>query len=307
MIIALFLKEFLFLFNQGNHFFLVGLFNVPLTPYTQIALFHLFFNIAAALFFLPLMPLGERLMVQLFPTRPDEKESFGSRYLDRSALSTPPLALAQVNRELIRMGEIVQTMFKKSLKLFEKYDLDLEDTIRSKDHQVDTLYREIKFFLAQLSVKDLEDEDANSSMYLMRAVNEMENIGDMIDVHIIRLAQKKWKKITKFSNEGWKEICQMHRGTEEMLGLCLSVMTTSNQTLALKMANHHTHYAETGDQLKMTHLKRLSEGKKDTIDSSAIHLELLSLYHRMNLSLMTIAGHLLPDRDYNHVRKDDED
>lgn len=274
--------------------------------YTQIALTHFFYNVFVAMVFLPLLPLGKKLFVWLIPDR-EESEEFGPKYLDEAAMDTPSLAFVEVTRELVRMGEIVQKMFVRVLDVFEKYDLDRVDEIEAQDHFVDTLYKAIKFYLAKLAFKKLESRDGQTSLALMTATNELESIGDTIEDHFLRLARKKWNKGAQFSPEGWQEICLMHKVTNEMMELAMAALSSSNIQLARKMLKHYEYYCDQEDKLKMSHLKRLYEERRESIESSAIHLEMISLYHRIHLSLLTMIRFLLPDQKIMFERVKEED
>lgn len=296
LIIYPFLQPFSELMHQVNHVILKILLHVEVTMAAEIALFHLLFNLLVVIVFLPFIDLGKKGVEWLIPKKMDEDDVFGPRYLDHNALATPTLAFAETTREVVRMGEIVQRMFAESLSLFQKYDLDRVDEIKASDHKVDTLYKAIKFYLAKLSLEKLTEEQSSTSLQLMTAVNELENIGDTIDRHIVRLAHKRLNKGVGFSEEGWKEICDVHRGTAEMLELALAAFAAGNRELAQKMETHFNHFSDFEDELKMSHLMRLNEGIQRSIDTSSIHLELLAIFHRINLSLLTMVKHLLGER-----------
>lgn len=296
---ALLIFPFLDLFIKINEiifsFVLTTVFREPVTVQAEISLCHLFFNIVVALVFLPLIPIFKRIICLIIPSDKEKEEVFGPKYLDKNALSTPSLAFAQVNREMVRMGEIVQGMFEDSLPIFEKYNMDKMDEIESRDHKVDTLYRAVKFYLAKLSIGSLTEGEANTGIHLMTSVNEIENIGDTIARHIMRLAHKKRNKGVQFSVEGWKEICETHRETASMIGMALAAMGSGSREVARKLQSHQADYVEREDRLKLSHLIRLHEGRKESIDTSAIHLELLSLFHRIQLSLLTMVSYLLTE------------
>ena len=282
-------------FHQINVLVLDSLLGFSLTVHSEIALSHLVFNLFIVVLFLPLLPVGKRLIERLIPRR-GEEEAFGPKYLDKNALATPALAFAQINREILRAGEIVQTMFRESVVLFERYDLDAIDRIESEDHKVDTLYKAVKFYLAKLSIANLNEEEADTSLHAMSAINELENIGDTIDHHILRLAQTKWNKGVDFSPEGWQEITALHGKTADMIGLTLAALGSASEELARRMERHFEDYVDEEDRYKMAHLLRLHQGLKESIHSSSIHLELVALFHRINLSLLTMVRQLLPEK-----------
>lgn len=291
-----FLSPFIDLLHQLHGFILTTLLGHTLTPYNEIALSHFFFNLFVALVFFPLLPLGQKLLYLLIPDDPDEEKDYGPKFLDKSSLSTPSLAFAQINREILRMGELVENMFTQSLQLLNKYNLELVDKITEQDHKVDTLYKAIKFHLANIELPQLKEEEHDTGIDLITAANELESIGDTIDKHMVRLAQKKWNKGVEFSQQGWKEICEMHQETDKMMELAFGALSAQSEELASKMIHHQSYFNDRADQLKASHLLRLHEKRQESIDTSSIHLELLSLFHRININLLTMVEYLLPAR-----------
>lgn len=293
LILFLFLSQAIQIFHQLNVWTITHLLGHELTVHSEVAWTHFYFNVFVAFLFLPLLPLGEKLIMKLIPSTYDEKESFGPKYLNMTALSTPSLAFAQVSREMVRMGEIVQQMFKESLILFESYNYDIVDRITSADHQVDLLYKSMKFYLAKLSFKKLDESDAETAIQLMTVINELETIGDTIERHMTRLAHKKLNKGVKFSQEGWEEIKLMHQETLHIIELTLAALSSSSEEIAVKIKTRMKYFLQLEDQYKMNHLMRLNKGLQETIDTSAIHLELLATYRRINVALGTMIRHVL--------------
>jgi phosphate:Na+ symporter len=68
------------------------------------------FNLILALVFLPLLSPYAELLQRMFPPKivPDDPKQ--PRYLDRSALESPPIALAAAAREALRMADTLEAM-----------------------------------------------------------------------------------------------------------------------------------------------------------------------------------------------------
>ena len=72
----------------------------------QVANFHTGFNVALAAVFILLIGPVARLCTRWLPERPQAESSVRPRYLDRSALESPAVAIANAARETLRMGDI---------------------------------------------------------------------------------------------------------------------------------------------------------------------------------------------------------
>ncbi|OGP07524.1 MAG: hypothetical protein A2048_08640 [Deltaproteobacteria bacterium GWA2_45_12] len=295
IVIAPFIPFCVSLLHQLHLLVVEGMMGWTLTVNAEIALSHFFFNVFVALIFLPFISFGEKLVCWFIPQKL-ENQPFGPKYLDPSSLATPSLAFAQISRELVRMADIALGMLRDSLMVLKKYNLDIEDDISSRDHKVDVLYKAIKLYLAKLSFSKLDEKEVAISLHLMNAANELENIGDTIERELMRLARVKWSKNLEFSKTGWLEICEMYKATEDMLVLATACLSSFNEELALQIKHHEQFYNERMDPLKKTHLFRLHDGLKETLDTSSIHLELMSFLRQIHLSLLSMVEYLIPEK-----------
>ena len=71
----------------------------------QIANFHMLFNIALALMFLPLINRMAALTMRLVPEDDEESDESRPMHLDKSAFETPLVALVTAEREVLHRGE----------------------------------------------------------------------------------------------------------------------------------------------------------------------------------------------------------
>src|SRR5690606_28799960 len=78
----------------------------------QVAQFHIAFNCALAVLFIPLLDALAWGLGKMLPARPQIADPSAPRYLDENALESPPLALADAARETLRMGDVVEVMLR---------------------------------------------------------------------------------------------------------------------------------------------------------------------------------------------------
>jgi phosphate:Na+ symporter len=259
------------------------------TPH-QIANAYLLFNAIVAVVFLPLLPWGARVCRWIVPEEPAAKEEgFQVRYLEEHALDTPSLAFAQATREILRMAEMVQRMVAGALTVFETNDPELVDQISSQDDYVDYLEHRIKLFLTKLSRAALTNEQAARELELIAFTSELETIGDIVDINLMDLARKKIRKGLEFSKEGMEEIRGFHAKVMENFELAIAAFTSGDGELARKLLRHKVKIAEIAQHLIETHIQRLHQGLRESIETSSIHLDLLSNLKRINSHLSSIA------------------
>ena len=191
------------------------------------------------------------------------------------------------------MADIVQDMLKGGIEVFKNNNMRLLEEIEEKDDEVDTLDREIKLYLTRLSQEALTDQQARREMEIITFTNNLENIGDVIDKNLMDLANKKINKQLSFSQDGLREIIDFHQKVMENFELGVSAFASGDVELAHKLLRHKTRLGEIERDLRQAHINRLHLGLKESIDTSAIHLDVLTNLKRINSYVANIAYPIL--------------
>ncbi len=119
----------------------------------DIANAHTVLNLIGMVLFYPFIAKSSQVIEKMFPPSESER-AFGTKFLRHDAVRSPSLAYAQGVRETLRMGDIVVSMVRDSIRLFESEDPELIEDIHKRDNKVDLLFREIKSFLVRAPDKD---------------------------------------------------------------------------------------------------------------------------------------------------------
>ena len=162
----------------------------------QIANAHTIFNVVNTLVAIPFVNQFAMIVHKLVPIKAegtdavaDGQAAYRPKYLDEGMLSTPPLALSMARREASRMGEVVEGMLKEVPAGVYKGNVDHMVAIRDTDDQVDILYGEISKYLARIGQENLSEESSDEAMAAMTTITELENIGDIIEIHMYHLSE----------------------------------------------------------------------------------------------------------------------
>jgi phosphate:Na+ symporter len=259
----------------------------------QIANAHTLFNVALTALFLPCSSILARLISRLVPEDREGEGLFRAKYLDERMLETPALALGQATREALRMADIVSDMFAKTIATFSGVDPDLIEFIEEKDDQVDTLDREIKLYLTKLSQQSLTDEQSKREFGILAFVNNMEDIGDIVDKNLMELAKKKLNRGVHFSEPGMKEVVLLHKKVLQNLELAISAFASNDPALAQQVLERKMEISQTERKLRQAHIQRLHEGYQEVIDISEIHLDVLTNLKRIDSHITAVAYPIL--------------
>ena len=258
----------------------------------QIAMGHTFFNVGLSLMFLPLAGPVAAFIKRILPENPAEEVGFQIRYLDERILESPVLALGAANREVRRMADRVQIMMSESMELFLKVDEEILDRLEKLETELDALTRAIINYLANLSQNALTAEESRKAASILYIVNDLEHIGDALT----KLSLQGRKMIDlglSFSPEGIQELVEMHRKVTTNLDMAIVAFMTSDRALAENVLETKPKIARMERDLRHAHLGRLWSGLIDTRNTSAIHLELINGWQRINDHAADIATAVL--------------
>lgn len=259
----------------------------------QIANLHTLFNLAVALAFLPLLDLVAALCARLLPALPQPEDRSRPRYLDEDAIAMPAEALAAAARETLRMGDVVESMLRRTIEVFRADDLDLAAKIEAEDDVVDGLHEAIKFYLMRMSQNELDEAESRRLAEILTFTTNLEHIGDIIDRNLMELARKKAKSGVTFSPEGFAEICAFHDRIVDNLRLALNVFMSGDVRLARQLLAEKVAVREAELTAAENHLERLRAGLPESIASSSLHLDVLRDLKRISSHITAVAYPIL--------------
>jgi phosphate:Na+ symporter len=272
-------------------------------PATVVVLFHLTFNLLVGVVFIGVTQVVAGWVQKWLP-KPDKSLTSGRpHHLDPSALSTPSLAISCAAREALHQADIVETMMQGMLKVIKDNDLRLAEELRKMDDTVDELYSAIKYYLTKISREALGEEESRRWTDIISFTINMEQIGDIIERVLIDIEDKKIKKGRSFSEAGMAEICELHARLVDNLRLGMSVFLNGTVRDAQKLLEEKARFRDLEREYATTHLGRLSDNTVQSIETSSLHIDLISDLKRINSHICSIAypildsaGALAPNR-----------
>jgi phosphate:Na+ symporter len=276
----------------------IGLFRdlilVVSNPFTasvtrQIANGHMLFKVLNAMLLLPLTVPFRKLVILMIPIVPELERAFRVRYLDEKVMETPEIALGQAYKEAERMGNRVLHMFNQSISVFQSGDDFLRQDIKKMDNEVDFLDDAITRYLTTLSQGSLTEEQSRQEISLLYIVDDLEHIGDTIDKSLMELARKKIDFALSFSQEGEEEIALMHRRTSKNLEMAIQSFARGDGELAQQVLHDIPRIDKLETDLREAHIARLHDGRQKTIDTTSIHLDVISNFKQINSYTENIA------------------
>ena len=257
--------------------------------------FHLLFNFVIAVAFLFFTERIARVATRLMPKQPDVDDPRKPRYLDPSALSTPALAIGNAAREAMRIGDVIEQMLTGMLTVLKTNDRVLAERLRKMDDIVDDLYTAIKLYLTQISREALEEKEGRRWADIVSFTINMEQVGDIIERIVTDLEDKKIDKGRSFSDAGMAEIVDLHGGVLANLRLGMSVFLHGDLKSAQRLLAEKVTLRDLERAYADSHISRLTTNTLQSIETSALHLDLIADLKRINSHICSIAYPILEE------------
>jgi phosphate:Na+ symporter len=173
--------------------------------------------------------------------------------------------------------------------VFENDDPDLRKAVEAADDEVDELHEAIKLYLTRLMHDELNDEDSERAVDIITYTINLEHVGDIIDKNLMELAGKKRRLMLQFSDQGLEDIRTMHSRVMDTLHLSLNVFMSAGPDSARNLIARKTELRQMEMEATEKHLERLKSERPESIMTSAIHLDVIRDFKRINSHLTSVA------------------
>jgi phosphate:Na+ symporter len=256
--------------------------SLHVAPGHAVVGFHVIYNLVRCLIFLPATEPMARFCIRSIPDSEQDSKTIRSRYLDQSAINTPTLALANAAREVLRIGEIIENMLEGLLVVVRDNDSARAREVRRLDDDVDKLYTEVKMYLAGVSCQALDETEIRRWTDIITLTINLEQSGDIIDRLVTDIETKKIAPKRMFSDAGMGEVMEMHARLVASLQLGMSVFLNGDVKSAQRLLAEKESFRDLERAYAQTHLLRLAGKTAQSIETSSLHLDLISDMKRLH-------------------------
>jgi len=281
------------IFSLALPWALEGLSHLDSDVRRQVLHFHVIFNVTLALAFIGLTDRVAALVQKWLPEGKDAALQTAPRYLDSAAISTPALALANAAREALRIGDTIEHMLNGMLEAIRTNDLVLVERIIRLDDDVDRLYTAVKLYLTQISREALDEKDSRRWAEIISLTINLEHVGDILERILQELRDKKIAQRLSFSEAGMREIAELHGKLIENLRLGLSVFLNGDVKSAQRLLSEKERFRDLERAFHDSHLDRLAGQSVQAIETSSLHLDIISDMRRINSFFCSTAYPIL--------------
>lgn len=267
------------------------------SPGQSLVYAHIAFNLSLLIVALPFCGLLEAAMRGLFPL-PVSGETEEGGYdaqsaLDDAVLDNPQQAIACLKRELLRMTDLVERMFRPILEIYENGDSQQVKDLKAQDEVVNTTLSGIRSYVASLPMENYAKHEAKTVRGLMEYAIRLETAGDVVSKRLTAIAKEKHQNNARFSTEGWNELVHMYEAICANLKLASNVLISDDLESARLLVMEKTELKRVERNSRKRHLRRLQDGRAESFESSDVHLETLRSLRDLNSHISAIAYPIL--------------
>jgi phosphate:Na+ symporter len=252
----------------------------------HIALSHTLFNGFNVLIFLPFIGMLQKIVEKLIKPRADHI-SVEPRYLDRHLLETPAIALEQSKKEIIRMLHISESALKDSFSIFFEERWELARNVERQEEAVDNLQAEITRYLIDISMEELQQQEAEMIPVFIHSVNDIERIADHAE-NIVELAQRKIDQKLPFTDDAVTGLERMIGAVIEMIGDVAEGLETGELAPAKRALRMEDQLNRMQVELRQHHVARLNDGSCNVL-SGLIFLDMVDYLEKIGDHLSNVA------------------
>lgn len=231
----------------------------------QISAAHIIFNVASTVILFPFANVLIKVACILVPDKESEDSKLEFKFYDSHLLSTPPVAVEQIGKEVVRMAKLARDNFDRAATALINNDTSKGEKIESVEEVINFLNHGITRNLVKINALDLDYSDAKYIGRLFHVINDIERIGDHA-VNLSEAAVVRSNEKLAISDEAVAELETMRECVVELLDA--SISSFEKQELTIEEAKRIETLETASDNLKEkyqnAHLYRLNKEHCET-------------------------------------------
>jgi phosphate:Na+ symporter len=248
----------------------------------QVANAHTLFNVGIAVLFQPFISQFARFVYWLVPDKPlPEVEEIQPKYLSDMLLHTPSLALDAARHEIKRMGKRVDLMNAAMMPAVLTGNKESLMEVRDMDEEVDILYKHIVNYLAEVSKLKLNEYQTQKMVKLMGAVNDLEHMGDVIEVNLIELGEQRLKKGLKISEATQKVINTIHVVVADALKAAVRAVVEEDTDYAMRVISMKKDLNRLVEKAELHQAQRLVSEDSGKFEAYSVEVDIIEKLKRI--------------------------
>ena len=254
----------------------------------QVALFHVFFNVITTLMLVPFIkPLTQLATLLVKEKRGGDDEAPHMYFIDDRFLQTPPIAVAQVKREVDHMATMAKTNLKRSMIAVFTQDLSDSEKVEKDEQRINFINKGVSKYLIKLSSLALVRSDEKFVGSLHHVVSDIERIADHAE-NFMEIATQMRENDCKFTQDAMDELEDMYDKVTAMFDEAMYIFANNAVDRLKGFSAREEEIDITKRLLGNNHIARLNAGGC-SVESGTYFYSIISALERIADHLTNIA------------------
>lgn len=227
----------------------------------QISAVHIIFNVVSTVLMLPFANFIAKLSCILVPDKKSKKDDgLNLQYVDDRMINTPPFAVAQVGKEVIRMAKLARDNFDIAAQDLINKEVTHAAAVDKTEEIVNYLNHHITPVLVKINALDLSYQDAKFIGRMFHVINDIERIGDHA-TNLEEAAQSRVDENIELSAEGERELREMHQASIKLIDGAIEAFAAQELDVetAARLNSLETEVDSMKEVFEQAHIDRLNK------------------------------------------------
>ena len=255
----------------------------PMSLQMRVSIFHVIFNVTTTALLIPFTKYLVKYSCLVIKDKKKDEETLALKYVDDRLLSTPPIALMQVKKEIDYMLSLVEENMNLSFEAMETGALTSGEKIRSNEAIIDFTNGALTKFLIKLSASASQSDERIIGSYF-HVLNDLERIGDHAE-NFYEIGEEMLGKKIEFSEIGRSDLKKMRDVILNMLVISKDAFENLNKSRLAELVVLEDSVDAMKKELTANHFSRLAEGN--------CSMEVSPYYSSAVAGLERVADHLV--------------
>ena len=186
----------------------------PMSLQMRVSVFHVIFNVTTTCLLLPFTKYLVKYSCLVIKDKKADEETLTLKYVDDRLLTTPPIALMQVKKEMDYMLSLVEENAIHAFVAMDKASSEYDARIRNNEEIIDFTNGALTKFLIKLSANASQSDERVIGSYF-HVLNDLERIGDHAE-NFHEIGMEMIEKKISFSEKAQSEILSMRESIMQM-------------------------------------------------------------------------------------------
>ncbi len=249
----------------------------------RVSVFHVVFNVTTTCALLPFVKHLVKYSCLVIKDTPDEAHGLTLKYVDDRLLTTPPVALMQVKKEMEYMMDLVEENINLSFDAMKNSSVVDGEKVKYNERIIDFTNGALTKFLIKLSTGASQSDERIIGSYF-HVLNDLERMGDHAE-NFYEIGEEMREKKIEFSHNAKHDIGNMCNTVLEMLNIAKDAFEHLNKDNLAELTSLENKVDNMKLELTASHFSRLAEGN--------CSMEVSPYYSSAVLGLERVADHLV--------------